>query len=226
LITLRSRCFEGRTVQVHEGERVVLGFSEIDFTATALQRFLKPLPLLFLKQTHSAIVLKDRDWLPVREGDGLLLEKPGAVAVVQTADCLPLFYFAEDGTAGGVVHVGWRGLFQGIELKLLEMLPGKREKYSFFLGPAIEKKCYPVGEELVAAFGSKPYGKSIFSPGCDGRQRMDIKTGLILSLRHAGVGADRIQDSGLCTYCLPGRFPSYRRDGKTGKRIFNFLALR
>jgi len=38
--------------------------------------------------------------------------------------------------------------------------------------------------------------------------------------------AGRIHDAGLCTFCSGGRFPSYRRDGKTGRRIFNFLQLK
>ncbi len=55
---------------------------------------------------------------------------------------------------------------------------------------------------------------------------MDLTSGLKLSLAALGVAAERIQDSGLCTFCSAGRFPSYRRDGKTGKRIFNFLLLK
>ncbi len=40
------------------------------------------------------------------------------------------------------------------------------------------------------------------------------------------IAAGRIRDAGLCSYCSNGRFPSYRRDGKTGRRIFNFLLLK
>jgi YfiH family protein len=225
LLKLQTRNFEGNALHVYENSSIILGFSEINFTAAALQRFFKPRPLLFLKQVHSARIFKQSDWQAVSEGDGLLLQKPGAVAVIQTADCLPLFYFADDFTAGGVIHVGWRGLWQGIENKLLEMLPGDPHNYFFFLGPAIEKKCYPVGEELHQLFADKCYAGSIFTPWPGGKQLMDLKTGLVMSLRAAGIAADRIQDSGLCTYCQKDRFPSFRRDGPTGKRIFNFLTL-
>jgi len=223
---LQSRHFEGRVAWVFENERIIFGFSEMNFTASALQRFLKPRSLLFLKQVHSSRIFKDGDWRPGLEGDGLLLEKPGSAAVIQTADCMPLFYFAADFSAGGIVHVGWRGLAQGIETELLKILPGNPGNYFYYLGPAIEKKCYPVGEELVTLFSAKAYGKTIFSRRPDGKYLMDLKDGLMMSLRSAGIGAEQIQDSGLCTYCLADRFPSYRRDGKTGKRIFNFLALR
>jgi copper oxidase (laccase) domain-containing protein len=106
------------------------------------------------------------------------------------------------------------------------MLPGNLKKYFFYLGPAIEKKCYPVGDELYRLFKKKPYSENIFTLRRDGKYLMDIKAGLIMSLRNSGIAAAQIQNCGLCTFCLPGRFPSYRRDGKTGKRIYNFFALR
>ncbi len=225
MIQLQSRCFEDHIIQVYENERIIFGFSEINFSVAALQRFFKPRTLMFLRQIHSRTIITDNDWRTGSQGDGLLLQKPGIVAVIQTADCLPLFYFADDYSAGGVIHVGWRGLAQGIEDKLLEMLPGNRQKYSFYLGPAIEKKCYPVGEELFRLFAAKSYGESIFTRRHDGKYLMDIKAGLVQSLRIAGINNHRIQDCGLCSYCLPEQFPSYRRDGQTGRRIYNFLSL-
>ena len=226
MVELQPRSFAGRIVRIYENEHIRFGFTEIDFSAADLQRFFAPRPLLFLKQVHQKTILKDSDWRPAIEADGLLLQKTGNVAVIQTADCIPLFYYDDDFSLGGIIHVGWSGLFQGIELELLAMLPGDLDRYQFFLGPAIEKKCYPVGEELVELFNAKPYAKNIFTPRPDGKFLMDIKAAMVLSLRHAGVAAGRIQDSGLCTFCHPDRFPSYRRDGKTGKRIFNFLSLR
>ena len=226
MIELKTHFFEGQPIQVYENDRIILGFSELNFSAAALQRFFKPQPLLFLKQIHSAHIVMGREWKAGSESDGIFLEKPGPVAVIQTADCLPLFFFDNDFTVGGVIHVGWRGLWQGIEKKLLEMVPGNLENYFFYLGPAIEKKCYPVGEELYRLFRDKSYAENIFTSGRDGRYLMDLKAGLIMSLLNAGIAAAQIQDCGLCTFCLKNRFPSYRRDGKTGKRIFNFLSLR
>ena len=226
MLELQTRYFEGHAIHVYENTCIIFGFSEIHFSAAALQRFFKPKPLLFLKQIHSATIIKAREWQAVSEGDGLFLDEPGSVAVIQTADCLPLFYFADDFTSGGVIHVGWRGLWQGIEKKLLEMLPGNPGKYFYFLGPAVEKKCYAVGAELHRLFKDKPYSENIFTLRQDGKYLMDIKAGLIMSLLNAGISAAQIQDCGLCTFCSKNRFPSYRRDGKTGKRIFNFLALR
>jgi len=223
---MKACFFEGHTIHVYENARIIFGFSEKGFSAAALKRFFKPQPLLFLKQIHSARIVTDREWQAGSESDGIFLEKPGPVAVIQTADCLPLFFFKDDFSVGGVIHVGWRGLWQEIEKTLLKLIPGKRENYLFYLGPAIGKKCYPVGEELVRLFREKPYGENIFTPGRDGKYLMDLKAGLVMSLLNAGIAAAQIQDCGLCTFCLKNRFPSFRRDGKTGKRIYNFLSLR
>ncbi|MBE0665315.1 MAG: laccase domain-containing protein [Chrysiogenales bacterium] len=226
MIELSERIFEGHGLTVFENERLLFGYTEMGFTSTALQRFLAGKPLLFLKQVHSDIILNQADWLPTAAGDGLILQRPGAAAVIQTADCLPLFFFNHEQSRGGVIHVGWRGLHQGIEAKLISLLGNDSAKYDFYLGPAIERKCYEVGEELPVLFRDKTYADRIFSALGGGKYSMDLKYGLILSLGAAGILPERIRDSGICTYCSKGRFPSYRRDGKTGKRIFNFIMLK
>jgi YfiH family protein len=226
LIELTEKELAGHGFALHENESLAFGFTGVDFLASDLKRLFPSLLLLFLKQVHSDRIVNASDWRAGTEADGLFLDRPGVVAVIQTADCLPLFFFNDARSRGGVIHVGWRGLQQGIEEKLAVALGGEIGTYSFFLGPAIEKKCYEVGEELPPLFAKKIYGKDIFSEKGRGKYDMDLKAGLKASLAALGVASGRIQDSGLCTFCTPGRFPSYRRDGKTGKRIFNFLLLK
>lgn len=226
MIELSERIFAGQSLQVFENERILFGHTSRGFTSLALQRFLKGRPLLFLKQVHSDRIVSQADWRPAAEGDGLVLDRPGAAAVIQTADCLPLFFFNDDLSRGGVIHVGWRGLLNGIEEKLIALLAAERGKYNFYLGPAIEQKCYEVGKEMPLLFAGKLYADKIFASRGRGKYSMDLKVGLKLSLRASGILPERIRDSGLCTYCSKGRFPSFRRDGKTGQRIFNFILLK
>lgn len=232
---LSTRYFEGFSLQAHEDARLIFGFTHSHFAAATLQRFFQPLPLVFLKQVHSSRIIQAsgrqspsgrRKRQQLEEADGILLTTPGTVAVIQTADCVPLFFYADDCSAGGVIHVGWRGLQAGIEEKLVARLGAESDQFNFYLGPGIEKKCYEVGEELPPLFRGKAYGERIFVPLASGKYSLDIKAGLAFSLQAAGIAAGRIRDSGLCTFCSHGRFPSYRRDGKTGKRIFNFLLLK
>jgi YfiH family protein len=226
LIDLAEKELAGHALALHESESLVFGFSGADFPAADLKRLFPGLPLLFLKQVHSDRIVAAADWRAGMEADGLFLDRPGLVAVIQTADCLPLFFFDDARRRGGVLHVGWRGLLAGIEERLAARLGRDLGSFSFFLGPAIEKKCYEVGEELPRLFADKKYGREIFGDNGGGKFAMDLKAGLKLSLAALGVASGRIQDCGLCTFCSLGRFPSYRRDGRTGKRIFNFLLLK
>jgi len=220
------RIFAGKELAFFEDERLLFGYTTAGFTSAALQRFLAMQPLLFLKQVHGSRIVSQADWRPAIEADGLILDRAGAAAVIQTADCLPLFFFNDDASRGGVIHVGWRGLQAGIEEKLVARLGAESDQFNFYLGPGIEKKCYEVGDELPPLFRGKAYGERIFAPLASGKYSLDIKAGLAFSLQAAGIAAGRIRDSGLCTFCSHGRFPSYRRDGKTGRRIFNFLLLK
>jgi len=226
LIELAARTAAGHGLSIHEDERLAFGYTESGFPAVDLKRLFPSQQLLFLKQAHGNRIIAPRDWRPGIEADGILLDRPGVVAVIQTADCLPLFFFADDGQCGGVIHVGWRGLQQGIEERLAALLGSELGEFSFFLGPGIEKKCYEVGENLLELFAEKAYVKEVFSMNRPGRYALDLKAGLKSSLSALGIAPGRIQDCRLCTYCSGGRFPSYRRDGKTGKRIFNFLVLK
>ncbi len=218
--------FAGKRLFIHEENKLQFGYTTADFNSRDLKHLFPARPLLFLKQVHSARIVSDAEWRVGSEADGLLLERPGMVAVIQTADCLPLFFCDDSRRRGGILHVGWRGLQQGIEEKLIARLGKELGDFSFFLGPAIEKSCYEVGEELLGLFAEKSYGERIFSPVRPGKYSLDIRSGLELSLLSAGVAAERISGCGLCTYCSRGLFPSFRRDGGSGRRIFNFLLLK
>src|SRR5947209_6363630 len=70
----------------------------------------------WMRQVHGAAVVRLDDTAPVDipEADAAVASVPGLVAVVLTADCLPVFLCDEDGTRVGVVHAGWRGAAAGV----------------------------------------------------------------------------------------------------------------
>ena len=226
LIEPVARTLAGHGLFIHSEKHLTFGYTTRYLTSTALKLLFPSTPLLFLKQVHSARIVSDGEWRAGIEADGLLLERREVAAVIQTADCLPLFFFNDERSRGGVLHVGWRGLQQGIEEKLAERLGVAFKDFSFFLGPAIEKNCYEVGEELPELFAKKAYARDIFSSSRPGKYFLDLKAGLRLSLRALGAADIRVMDCGRCTYCSPELFPSFRRDGGTGRRIFNFLILK
>lgn len=250
-VTFERKSVNGCFLNYFENKRIVFGFTETGFTLEALSGVFPGYRLKELKQVHSDIVrlssrvpsVRAPYEEPVMEGDGIILDETGTLAVIKTADCTPLFFRDSDYTVGGVVHVGWQGLYKGIEKKLTALLekrsvpPGRLHVY---LGPAIEKTCYEVGPDLYEKFSLKGYGKRIFSKknglmetGREtGKYWMDVREGISLSLEEMGVPVQRITKSRLCTFCETDRFPSYRRDkgpddaDDGNRRLYSFLALK
>lgn len=236
-------------VHIYRSASVMFGFSELGVTLgdidelcsaantrdetvnRTVNRTINRTMIRQLKQTHSDI-LKPVSGLTEHEeveGDGIILDRPAVAGVIRTADCTPLFLWSDDGVAGAVIHIGWRGLLKGIELRAIEHIdrffPGASiPGLNAFLGPAIQQDCYEVGEEVYLEFSGKHYCADIFRPAeTPGKYLLDVRKGIALSLQRAGVSAARIFDSGLCTYCEKDRFPSYRRLPGSGQRIYNFF---
>lgn len=241
----------GHFLNYYEDDHILLGFTEIDFKPEDLANFFNTYRLTELKQIHSEIIhfssqietMKIPEEEPRIKGDGIILDEIGTMAVIKTADCTPLFFRDTHYSTGGVVHIGWQGLLEGIEenlVKLLEKRSISPQDLHIFLGPAIEKNCYEVGQDLYDKFAVKEYRDKIFSqkPGREtgkvsgkvtGKYLMDVQAGISLSLEKLGIPAHRIERSGLCTYCETEKLPSYRRDkgpGNNDGRIYSFLTLK
>lgn len=236
-------------INVYETPQIIMGFTELLFSSRDMSRLFSSYKLVELKQVHSDIIRVSSQIEPGSEGDGIILDQKNILAVIKTADCTPLFFWypGDSGCSiGGIIHIGWRGLLQGIEKKLLKLLEEKFinidiKKLNFFLGPSIEKDCYQVGPDLHEMFSSKTFRDDIFSPihsdAADPGDReklgnreckylLDVKKGIRLSLKESGIPGHQVSESTLCTFCEKDRFPSYRRYPTPGSRIYNFLLLK
>ncbi len=226
-------CLNGHFLNYYENDSIVFGFTEIGFKLNDLSTYFPTQQLLDLNQVHSNIIRFASQMEPGMEGDGIILDEPATMAVIKTADCTPLFFRDHHYSIGGVIHIGWQGLLKGIEKKLVELLEKEKsiqsENLYFYFGPAIEKECYEVGEDLYEKFSSKSYRENIFFYKSLPKKRkylMDVKKGICLSLQESGISPSRITDPALCTFCEARRFPSYRREKGTVSRIYNFLLLK
>lgn len=113
----------------------------------------------WLEQTHGTrVAMLDqlqgarRDALPA---DGAISRNAGEICVVLTADCLPLLLCDRSGHAVGAVHVGWRGLVDGIVDNALQAITTASETPKIncgdlyaWLGPAIGPQKFIVGEDV------------------------------------------------------------------------------
>ncbi len=231
LLSLWRHPVTGGPIRYFRAEGVIGGFTESGASDREIIDFLGCDQFLSPRQIHSDKVLDNQAFKrpgPRPEGDGVVVFEKNRVILIRTADCLPLFFWSADGTCAGLLHVGRLGLQHGIEKAALDLVlrAGCRlDELSFLIGPGIEGPCYELGPETAAPFTGRSFAGSIISPGRNDRVFLDLKKALHFSLIEEAIDPLRIMDCGLCTFCLSGRFPSYRREGRSAGRILNFLLL-
>jgi YfiH family protein len=142
--------------------------------------------------------------------DGLWSDRPGQAMALVTADCYPVVLVRSDGGPRlCVLHVGWRGLLDGIVEAGVAAL-GSGELMAV-VGPGIGPCCYEVGEEVSGPFRDR-FGDEVVAA-----DRLDLAGAIARSLQEADVAS--VERTGHCTACDPELFFSHRRDrGRTGRQ--------
>ena len=162
---------------------------------------------LWIKQVHGVRVFEKDSQDENLEADAAITRRRGSVCVVKIADCMPVLFADDAGTAVGVAHAGWRGLSAGVlENTLLKMKVAPRRLMAW-LGPAIGPQAYEVGEDVRAAFAGY---EDAFAATRAGHWNLDLYAVARRRLQIAGVG--NISGGSFCTYSDRERFFSWRRD--------------
>jgi len=186
-------------------------------------------PVLKLNQVHSAIVHDMKDtWASnePRTGDAAITAVRGALLGVQTADCVPILIADRRGHVVGAVHSGWRGTAARIARQTVEAI---QENYGIApsdlvaaIGPHNAVCCYEVGDDVVEAvqdeesFSHRPEWKKPHFNQAFANQKQLIE---------AGIPAEQIAVSTLCTECRPDLFYSYRRERSRTGRMLSVIGL-
>ena len=168
----------------------------------------------WLEQVHGCQVSTPTS--PRSRADASFSNRAGEVCAVLTADCLPVLFCNESGTAVAAAHAGWRGLANGVLERTLACFEDSPSSLLAWLGPAIGPRHFEVGPEVRAAFvDSQAEAASAFRPGRGDRWFADIWE--LARLRLAAAGVNRVYGGGRCTFTAAEIFFSYRRDGRTGR---------
>ncbi|WP_456372801.1 peptidoglycan editing factor PgeF [Thiolapillus sp.] len=169
---------------------------------------------LWLKQVHGCSVQTGTRVKP--SADACYSPERGKVCAVLTADCLPVLFCNQAGTAVAAAHAGWRGLAAGILEKTVASFDESPSRLLAWLGPAIGPAAFEVGAEVRQAFVQlQPESAMAFSPGQEGRWFADIYA--LARFRLSAAGVSQIYGGGYCTFTDEERFFSYRRDGVSGR---------
>ena len=177
-----------------------------------------------LRQVHSDRIwpadnLTDRQ----QEGDALVTHQVGKSIGIRTADCVPVLLLDSRTRAVAAVHAGWRGTAAGIVSRAVEALQARYgtrpPDVLAAIGPCIRPCCYQVGPEVAARFASFPDTTRFV----DGKSYLDLAAANQHQLESAGLFADRVFDSGLCTSCRAADFFSFRRDPQDPGRLLSAI---
>lgn len=176
-------------------------------------------------------VIRDRDY---RDIDGLICNIPGITLVTFYADCVPLYFVDSRNRAVGLSHSGWRGTVNRMGQSTLDAMRdafGTRpEDVTACIGPSICKNCFEVGEEVVESFQksfSQKHWDLLWTKGQKpGKYQLDLWKANEIILREAGVLADQITVTNICTLCNHQYLFSHRKCGENRGNLAAFLGIR
>ncbi len=162
--------------------------------------------------------------------DGLLTDEIGVVLCTQYADCVPLLFLDPKRRVVAASHAGWRGTVEQIGRLTVERMQkdyGCDPKDILAgIAPSIGRCCFEVDTPVFDAFSQM----SVFDDGCFTAQGEDkfhidlweVNRRVLLS---AGVCADNITVTDLCTRCYPDVFWSHRKTGAARGSLAAFIGM-
>lgn len=152
----------------------------------------------------------------VATADAAVASKPGRVAVVLTADCMPLLLTDVEGRRVGVAHAGWRGMAAGVIENAVAAMQTDPARVLAWMGPTIGPGAFEVGPEVRDAFLDTDAGADEgFAAHKPGKYLGDLYTLARRRLERAGVRD--VRGGGFCTFTETKRFFSYRREQRSGR---------
>ena len=178
--------------------------------------------------------------------DVLMTNVRGVCIGVSTADCIPVLLCDPVRHAVCAIHAGWRGTVMRIVEKAVAEMTAVYgtcpADIMAQIGPGIHLDSFEVGDEVYDAFAhegfpmeriSKKYlmdksGSKLFtfhSSLLPKRWHIDLPECNRLQLLTAGLRADRIAVSPVCTYQQSDTFFSARRLGIDSGRIYTGILL-
>ena len=168
----------------------------------------------WLEQVHGTEVVRP-ELKTTHCADAAFTHQLDTPCVVMTADCLPVLFCDEQGTAVAAAHAGWRGLAAGVLEQTLKCFD-QPSKVMAWMGPAIGPEHFEVGDEVREMFVQQhAAAEDAFLISRSGHWMADIF--LLARQRLLSAGVSHIFGGGICTYADADHFYSFRRDSVTGR---------
>ncbi|MBQ6370216.1 MAG: peptidoglycan editing factor PgeF [Firmicutes bacterium] len=238
LYSTRFRTFDAQRGEGEEGLRVVVMnhedlaeaapvvFENRDKLAHQLGSSIEHESITDQTHTNRVYVVTPEDLGPIlrtekpahrRDIDGLVTDLPDVLLTAFGGDCPPVYIADPVRKTIGLVHAGWKGTLGKIPAEAIRRMSERfgsdpQDIYAA-IGPGICVDCYEMGDEVYDQF-SDQWGRSaadrIFRRYPSGKYHLDLREANRMTLLEAGVRADRIAVSNVCTMCNADIFYSYR----------------
>jgi YfiH family protein len=171
------------------------------------------------RQVHG-VSIAEADVAETTPADLVASTDPTRLAAVRTADCVPILLGCRRRGAVVAVHAGWRGVVAdapGAAVGHLIAHGSTTADLVAAIGPAIGLEAFEVGPEVAAEFTAAGLGSAIESR--HPKPHVDLHAAVRQRLLAAGLAADAIGGTAICTAEDP-RFFSHRGDqGRTGRHL-------
>jgi len=185
-------------------------------------------------------------------GDASATNQTGLLLAVLTADCVPIVLVDPRQRAVAAIHAGWRGTLARITEKTVGGMQlefsSRPQDLLAAIGPSIGPCCYEVGADFVPKFsaqfadaaeyfdearsGEEPNPLQWLNMAPPGHQpppkpvHLDLRKANRSQLLAAGLHAQNIFESNLCTGCRTDLFFSYRKEGARSGRLLSVVGIR
>lgn len=171
------------------------------------------MPVAYMNQVHGNLVVEvQARQVLTPTADALITRQKGLALAVMVADCIPLLM--ANSSAVAAVHVGRRGLINGVARQALQHLRAiDSSPVTAVVGPSICGSCYEVSEDVyreVVDLYPVAASATVHSTFA-----LDLSQALIEELRGDLVS---VIDESRCTVEDLDLY-SYRRDGVTGRQV-------
>lgn len=190
----------------------------------------------YTHQTHTtnvAVVREEDRGKRFMETDGMVTDVPGICLVTFYADCVPLYFVDSVHRAIGLSHSGWRGTVKRMGQVTLERMKEaygtKPEDVFAAIGPSICQDCYEVSGDVIEEFRenfSEFVWSQLFYEKENGKYQLNLWRANQIVLTEAGVEAQNIAVTNLCTHCNPEILFSHRSTGVKRGNLSALLAIK
>ncbi len=208
--------FDGKAIAFFTGKKPGTELQRISEVASIQKRNIY-MPIQ--KHTDKVLLL---DSFEPKIADAVITDRRDVLIGVQGADCVPILLYDRRTGATGAVHAGWRGTAAMILKKTIssmqERFSSSPEDILVAIGPAIRGCCYIVGPEVIASV-RRATGEGEYFRARGEKNFLDLPSANRHQATSIGVRPENIWMSEDCTFCLPGKYYSYRfAKGPTGRQ--------